>query len=359
MDSTAFPHILSTIAIAAASNYISDHEVTAALALRATCRNMRGIVDAHLFHHVAWKDGEVLTPLLRRLPTLWKPTDPEPSSPQPMADAPPDPVVTTVSNIVTHGASTGAAKQVTKHRVARYVRVLDQYSNIPPSEKVIFPRLRLVRCAEGCDTPISAPALIKRVEDPRICPSLTLPDRVRLCFLRWHPYRSTEDCVLQYDLGSLPTSLKVAVVLFPEIEWRTLYGEYLEAEVGPTVDLEDGDVDASTETSVITPIIQHVFGSYLYDLVARGGHVIFVAFNDTPRDSKWFMIAHLVLRKYFHEQIVTRKYGYSGDQEGAQYIPLSPEDEQLKENVGIVTVAEWRETVGERQLEWLGRKDLL
>lgn len=226
--------------------------------------------------------------------------------------------------------------------MARYVRVLDQYSNIPPSEKAIFPRLRIVRCAEGCDTPIPAPTLIKRVGDPRICPSLTFPDRVRSYFLRWHPYRSSDDYELQYEPVSLPTGRKKAVVFFPEIEWRTLHEDYLELSGEPFLhqNVAPCEVDRFAETNIIVSIVQQVFVRFLYDLLASGGLVIFVAFEDAAPESKWLALANLVLNDCVHQEILKRKYKYTGDRRGALDIPLNPEDEQLKDNIGIVTVTD-------------------
>jgi hypothetical protein len=134
MDSQFYPHLLDQVAQYAADMYAAAPHcnqrqwATSTLGLRATCRRMHERFDARLSLHLAWKDGEWLTPGLRRIPAAKRLADTK--------------CTATSSRLAEQAALEAFTELVRKLQAG--TRVLDMHSSPDPSFVVPY-GLELVR----------------------------------------------------------------------------------------------------------------------------------------------------------------------------------------------------------------------
>lgn len=332
MDTTAFPHILAAIITASASNYISALDHTTALALRATFRDVREAIDAHLFNHIAWKDGQFLTPRLHRLPTLLKTV---------AFDSTSTPHHPASSNDAGRGQ---VAVPLICKRMAEAVHILDVYSHPPANVNALFPKLAIVRCGEDCDLPPSAPTLMRRVHEPPHWSRLSVPVGVGRWLLRWHGFPSS-DLFRNYREFTSSASLEEVLVVIPPVDWRSIYDIW-----GPVG--KAADSDAKSEAGVIARII-NITAVPFDDFVIRGGRVTFIYSQSSS-------IAELeALHKWLYQVIATRKSQAASHMTSALEVEHSPEGERVKHNVKLLSAAEWRATASDLEIDWLEREGVL
>lgn len=332
MDATAYPHLLASISHFAASHYTTSHDHSTALALRATCRTLRDIVDRRLFEHVAYKDGEFLTPSLHSLPSMYP----------------------TGFSLVAHAVALAESRNlcaccqrragITWDEARGLVRMLDLYSELPGGEVFTFPNLATVRCAEPCWVPPPAQTVLMRIQTYEEFRSLTIPAGTRRCAIRWHPLPTSD--VFNHLLR--PPSLEELVVVVPRIDWREAirvagFGYHILT------------TDEAREESMVREALKDILSEYVgCEWVERGGRVTFVISN-MPRP-KWDFAATWALHNVIHEHLALSRYGWSGKWEDLFSIRLSPEDQKLKDNIKVITSEAWGSTATDLEREWLERE---
>lgn len=326
MDASAYPHILDAIATASAANYVSGHDLTTALALRATSRGLRNTIDARLFTHVAWKDGQFLTPLLRRLPYLY--TTPGYAT-WPIS-----------GHLAPTSSSSSSASTKTDH-----IRVLDLHSDIP--KNFAFPRLETVRSAEACKTAPPALTLLKRVQETSICGYLYVPRGVRRCLFRWHPYPSIDNTKLR--ILPLRTTLEEVIVVFSHIDWRSVFEAYY---LGAPLQRRSF---RQRRTVALFRFVRAVLLPHLFALATHGVSVTFVLPSEYEQESDWPKDCRLV-HDLLHYITAVTEYGYSGDKKGLADVVMSSEHQKFKDNAKGIIAAEWRGGASDLEIDWLERE---
>lgn len=336
MDATAYPHLLASISRFAASHYTSGHDRTTALALRATCRTLRDIVDRRLFEHVAYKDGQFFTPKMHRLPSMYP----------------------TGFSLVAHAVALAESRNlcaccqrragITWDEARGLVHMLDLYSELPGGEVFAFPRLETVRCAEACWVAPPAQTVLARIHAPTGWRTLKIQDGARRCALRWHPIPEDEHVALE-----IPPSLGELVVFFRVMDWRGALHR-----LGPEQRLLTlSCADYMPEATIAGRAMRYILKDYLYDLVERGGRVTFLVSEGSQPNPRWQFFVDCGVEQMLHHCIARNKYGWSGDSIGTEgsHIAFTAEDKKLKDNVKVMTFEEWSSAAGDLELEWLDR----